>query len=245
MGREHGGFTIIEVILFLAISGMMITAVLIGVGASLNYQRYNDALNSFSDFVKGQYNLTDNVRNNRSADVDYTSVCRSGLGGSNNAEGTSSNCTLVGRYIYSTNNGTQVVSRPLIATAQADENATDIGSILNSMKLVVPPAAMNTDDEDYTLAWQTTVRSAKNQEPQFSMLIVRLESGVIQTFANSAVVAADNLSEFWSGTQESVVLCVMPEGLVGANPSGITVSSRAVTSSGVTYAAPGQGTCGE
>ena len=52
--KTRGGFTIIEATLFLAISGLLIVALLVGTSNSVARHRYNDSVNSFADFLRSQ-----------------------------------------------------------------------------------------------------------------------------------------------------------------------------------------------
>lgn len=64
MKRRKGGFTIIEVSLFLAITGALFVAVTIGVQNSIFQQRYNDSVQDFAEFLRRVYAETMNVQNN-------------------------------------------------------------------------------------------------------------------------------------------------------------------------------------
>lgn len=50
--KTKSGFTIIEVMLFLAITGLMLIGVLGGTYSSIARQRYNDSLRSFAEFLR-------------------------------------------------------------------------------------------------------------------------------------------------------------------------------------------------
>lgn len=62
------GFTIVEVALFLALSGFLMVGVIIGANASISRQRYNDSVNSFAEFIRGTYSDVLNVSNNKNPD---------------------------------------------------------------------------------------------------------------------------------------------------------------------------------
>ena len=47
MNKLSGGFTIIEVMLFLAVSGVLAAGILATVGGTIGAQRYRDAVDSF------------------------------------------------------------------------------------------------------------------------------------------------------------------------------------------------------
>ena len=58
------GFTLIEVSLFLAITGLIFLGVTVGVSNSIAQQRNNDAVQSFAEFLRKVYSDVTNVQNN-------------------------------------------------------------------------------------------------------------------------------------------------------------------------------------
>jgi type II secretory pathway pseudopilin PulG len=67
--KTRRGFTIIEVSLFLAISGFLIAGLLIGTGTTIARQRYNDSVQNFAEFLRSQYSAVINVENGRTDSV--------------------------------------------------------------------------------------------------------------------------------------------------------------------------------
>lgn len=59
------GFTLIEIALFLAVTGMLFVGIVAGVQNSMFQQRYNDAVQSFAEFLRTVYSQTLNVENAR------------------------------------------------------------------------------------------------------------------------------------------------------------------------------------
>ena len=55
MRKNKLGFTLIEVSLFLAITGLLFLGVTLGVQNSIYQQRYNDAVQSFANFLGNIY----------------------------------------------------------------------------------------------------------------------------------------------------------------------------------------------
>ncbi len=55
MASTQRGFTIIEVILFLAISGLLLGVAIASVNANINNSRFNDAVRSTTSYLQGQY----------------------------------------------------------------------------------------------------------------------------------------------------------------------------------------------
>jgi type II secretory pathway pseudopilin PulG len=58
----HSGFTIIEVMLFLAISGFMMLGVFVGTGSSIANQRYKDAVQDAADALKKAYSFVSDTQ---------------------------------------------------------------------------------------------------------------------------------------------------------------------------------------
>ncbi|HEU4715394.1 MAG TPA: prepilin-type N-terminal cleavage/methylation domain-containing protein, partial [Candidatus Saccharimonadales bacterium] len=63
--KTQNGFTIIEVMLFLAITGMLAAAILVGSGVAIGQQRYRDSVSSLQSYIQQQYNKVINVTNDR------------------------------------------------------------------------------------------------------------------------------------------------------------------------------------
>ena len=62
MSRLKKGFTLIEVALFLVITGALFASVTIGVQNSIYQQRFNDAVQNFAEFLRNAYAETMNVQ---------------------------------------------------------------------------------------------------------------------------------------------------------------------------------------
>ena len=63
--RNRKGFTIIEVVLFLAISGAVLAAIIAGTASVAAKRRYNDAVSDLAENIRNVYSSTVNVENNR------------------------------------------------------------------------------------------------------------------------------------------------------------------------------------
>ena len=63
MGNKQKGFTIIEVILFVAISGLLTSMLMVGVSMSINRQQYRDSVQSYAGFLRNEYSKVVNVEN--------------------------------------------------------------------------------------------------------------------------------------------------------------------------------------
>ena len=94
------GFTIVEVVLFLAVTGLLTIGVLVGSSAAIAQQRYRDSVNSLKGFIQEQYSQTVNVMdgdvNNPACSVSGNSLILDS--GTLQPRGTS-DCLLLGRYL--------------------------------------------------------------------------------------------------------------------------------------------------
>ena len=75
------GFTIIEVLLFLGVTGLLLTGMLIGTGANLSRERYNDGVRTVEEFLAQQFMLVQNPERMSDGSNDYACVARTNGGG--------------------------------------------------------------------------------------------------------------------------------------------------------------------
>lgn len=62
MKKSRRGFTLIEISIFLAVTGALFAVVTIGVQNSIFQQRYNDAVQNYAEFLRSVYSETTNVQ---------------------------------------------------------------------------------------------------------------------------------------------------------------------------------------
>ena len=62
MGAFRKGFTIIEVMLFLALSGLLLVGLLGGLGGNIARQRYNDAVQDVVNMLRDQYSFVSDTQ---------------------------------------------------------------------------------------------------------------------------------------------------------------------------------------
>ena len=72
--HAHAGFTLIEVMLFLAVTGMILIGVLGGTYANIATQRYNDSVRSFAEFLRQVYSEVISPESIGSSDPDSQDV---------------------------------------------------------------------------------------------------------------------------------------------------------------------------
>lgn len=241
--RDTSGFTLIEVMLFLAISGLMLSGLLIAISGTINRQRYQDAVYSFQDYMQGQYNLVTNTINDRS--TKYQCAPGSGIAPGDSYVGTS-DCTIVGRFV-TTSDGSSITSVPLYSMSTAYNTTGNEAALLTSMNLgVAPDDDMGEYHDNYTMAWNTLLYADKNNKAasrSFSMLLVRLPTtSVIHTYIVAKSIPTNKLSDIWTGTA-TTNLCVDSNQLISTGSNGVKVTSQASNSSGIQFIAAGKGVC--
>ena len=234
--RNRRGFTIIEVVLFLAITSLMMLGIFIGVSGALNRQIYEREVVSLVDFIQGQYSAVDNVRNNRPADTrcDATGIQPSAT---SNHPGSSS-CTGIGRWITSNDDGSELTSIPVYATADIVAAETDDVSeaeYLSSINLTLPANPSLSDTMTHRVDAGDMYVNGDTSNTAFSMLIVKLPlSGMTRThLVDSSVDTPAELLGHEDRNAEPLRLCI-ESGRFGAPQStGVRIAPAAGSVAGV------------
>lgn len=243
-GKKQAGFTIIETMLFLGITALIMSVMLVGVGTQLNQRRYQDASSSLRSYIQNQYNFVSNVNSSRAkGEICLGNKIMPDDGSTGESIGTS-DCTIVGRLLVSINGGTGISSTPVIAT----EDATRLPLIQNDPDTKVlhdAKLARGLASENYDAQWGTKLvkPTPDNAQPAtFSILIVRMPTtGVIHTYAsNQAGIDLVALVSIANSTADFRI-CLDPVGLLGAasQPAGTLIKANAANTSGIDYVSQG------
>lgn len=155
MARVKKGFTIIEVVLFLAISGALFAMVMTGVSTSTARRRYTDSVNDVVEQIKNAYSATINVENIRVKDEDSSFFCSlssayNGMGGlapdskisnTNDNYPGRSRCAVYGQVItFGEQNNTRINRYDIIGVAEVgkynDIDPTASDELLQALKTV-------------------------------------------------------------------------------------------------------------
>lgn len=130
MSKQKSGFTIIETMLFLAITGLVFAGVVIGTNGSLRSQRYRDTVQSFVNSLRDVYSRAENTEitdyGNQQARCGWWNNKTSDISDVNSARGRS-RCVVYGLAvaIYTDNNNESYVMSSLLGgfdEAQTKEN---------------------------------------------------------------------------------------------------------------------------
>jgi len=198
MRREVGragsaGFTIIEVILFLAISSALVIGLLATVGSTISRQRFTDSVTSTQAFLQSGYNETLNVINDRSSDAcsvaSGTTVVGSGAVATNRG---ASNCVVLGKALDFTPDGSVITTHTVIGT-EPTTASTDTGAdLLKRYAPGIDTSTRSTGDGStatYDLPWGAQVigvRQNGSTERATRVLLLRSpDSGLVLTFGDN------------------------------------------------------------
>jgi prepilin-type N-terminal cleavage/methylation domain-containing protein len=181
------GFTIIETMLVLAITGLLVAGVFVGVGTQIGVQRYRDAVETFKTTVQNQFVELNSVQNDRSDTWDCSDQAETIDTGST-VRG-QSDCILIGRIMSIEAGSIRTASVVARAIATPDESLNDIDSLRDNYILNI---ASNTQ-RDAVMEWGTEIawpqQGGESRNPttprELSLLIVRSpDSGQIYSFTN-------------------------------------------------------------
>lgn len=186
------GFTIIETMLFLAVTGLLVASMMAGIGLSLNLQRYKDSVETFKSLLQSQYSDLANVQNTNTTGWTCNSSATP-VESSGQIKG-QSDCLLLGRYI--TVVGGAVNNYPVLGRAPVSASST--GNDIDKLRAYTLRASTQ-GVESTTLEWGTQIawprEGVGRQSPQvprsIGILFIRSpESGHIFTFTSDTVTAA-------------------------------------------------------
>lgn len=242
------GFTIIETLLYLAITSVLMAGVLIGTGNSLNDQRYRDSVNTLQSFLQKQYTEVANVDNSTNGNVCGMDTL--------SARG-QSDCVILGKYITSdsANNDSLVIKRvigsvPTVSsTGLTDSQIFSFSTGQGGYNAVVD--ANISSVQNYDLEWGSVMRSDAATGGgllNFSLLILRSpESGVVRTFINNtSIIPANQIKTNLinpASLNNPLKICLDSSSYFNGPRSAVLINANASTTSGVEYLGSGSSGC--
>lgn len=182
---QRDGFTIVEVMIFLAISGLLLTMAMAGSSNLARQARYSDAVNSFHSLVQRQYEeVATGVNTRQSGDPGC-------LPGPSPTPGADS-CLLLGKVITFTDiNGTGGFVRYVRSTVDVPVNST--ASILDQI-VAANVAVSDIGSETFELQWGAQFQVASRTSGVMAGDVVRAGSTRAR-INNIAFIKGPNTSE--------------------------------------------------
>lgn len=231
------GFTIIEVMLFLSVSGGLLIALMVGVSANISQQRYRDSVTSLSGILQQQYSEVSNTRNAR----DTTWRCTNSLTEQDPVNGQgrgTTECVILGRYIRTLDNGSRleignVIGSEPVGVAVPDGDRAALAAY--------KPRLSTFNQETYVPEWNARLQDTENHPAHFSVAILRSpKSGLVRTFGFLGPMPAD-VTEMLTNdaARQAVTACVVPDGFTVGLPLAVVVNPAVAGPNGVSIRGDG------
>lgn len=235
MNNYRRGFTIIETMLVLAITGLVASVILAGIGVNLRNEQYRTAVDQIVDYFQGQYTRVTAVQNDRSTG----SCSTAGIATGDDTRG-QSNCFIVGRILKKEPGAPVIKSYPAVALNEVTSAAPGEDA---KVAFINSRIVLGSPEEPYDVSSESGVKltDKTGNDPGFTILIARSPvTGRIHTYVMSGAQATLNLNSF---EEQEVTMCVNSNGLLnsGITPSAIRIEKYAANASGVSLL--GQGEC--
>lgn len=230
--RNQKGFTIIEVLLFLGITGLLALALLSGWTTMINTQRYRDSVKTLQTFIQQQYGAVYNVQNGRGA----MTGCVIGPDGpvfTTEDEGVSTppgqtNCIILGRYIY-ISGGNDVTVYPIVGEdATESDNTSDRAAILARNPIEIT-TDIGLSQSELSVPWQAEVVNAAGNRMDMAIVIARSpESGAVHTYTRQITGGRPSAQDvIGAATLNDITLCLDPGVPLTGTRMGVVVRADA------------------
>lgn len=176
-----GGFTIIEVSFFLALSGLLAVGVIAGTASQLARQRYNDSTQNFLEFLRGVYAEVNNPENSADIDGGRSSEIILGklisFGDPNDANGIDTS-DQIGERVY-----TYTILADDVAGSCADDSLSGVRAELCQRNAYVSKDTAET----YLTTYSAKIESITKGDnfTGFVMIIHSPSTGAVNTYASS------------------------------------------------------------
>ena len=226
ISKHSAGFTIIEVILFLAVTGALTISIFATSTVGINNQRYIDAINTFKATVQEEFTNTTQVGNSRANNVECP--LRPGIDPPVGA----SDCVVMGRLM--TVDGDGNISRSNIIGVEPDTPSGSLSDTVNIRSYT--PTIDDGQKQTDKMNWGTFVRGGP-----ISIVIFRSPtSGNVLSFVHkgSVIASQHDLELFMSDTTEFInsqprVICIDPSGWTVTETQAVIIVPYAAGPSGV------------
>lgn len=229
------GFTIIEVTLFMALTGLLAILLLGGWTTMINTQRYRDSANSLQSFLQQQYNLVYNVENGR----DDALACVDGsVDDTKSTPRGQTDCLIIGRVITLDADG-KAVAETITGKEVTSSAANDL-SDFKLRNLTKVSQQIGLSDNSFTIPWGTTVVTPANASTprQHVIAIVRSPmTGTVHTY-RAAFNTGDSVPTIQTlldnaNEQNDTPICLDPGTFVASASLAVKIDRYATSQDGI------------
>lgn len=229
--QKQWGFTIIELMLFLGITGALFAGLMIGVNNSLNQQHYKESVSSYKSILEKQFSEVMNPRNYR----DDGWKCSAGDGIEVTADGQArgtSDCIIMGRYIEVGDDGSHVETGDVVGI-----EPTGAGPVVGDLAALTSysPQRSQVNVTQYDIDWQSKLRTDTGGTSTASYMILRAPtSGLIRVFGQSSPLPAILASMITEDAAQSIIKsCVIGSGSIGLPTQSVSINAAIAGPNGV------------
>lgn len=227
---SSAGFTIIETMLVLSISGVLTIGLVAGAGIAIAQQRYRESVLAVQSFIQDGYNLTTVIEN---GNTDATANCtQSALNevaaGTGQPRGTT-DCLLVGRFITIRPDGALSAMRSanVIAYQTGDEDSTTDADLTANYSFRVSPI----DQLERTIPWQSYLtQPGSSANSNASILIMRSpQTNTMLTYSSSSAIADAAITTLIQDVNRTDMrtLCVANDSWVAGKRQAVQIQPNA------------------
>lgn len=244
--HSKDGFTIIELLFFVAISGLLTVALLAGWTVTVNAQNYKDSARSFAVALQDQYNDSTNITIDRDASYQCLQGATPDMLEVKEVEKASqysrgaSDCVIMGKYIYLNDGvmtsrallGKEPASGTPLPTADKDIIKSYIPTALDASLTTIPTGT-------FTVPWSTKPYLVGQPRQPVRIVLVIVQSpvsNIVYTYykyvtANAEPPTARNVID--TGAQSEITLCLDPQAVVGQGILAVRLRANASSSEAV------------
>lgn len=220
--KQRAGFTIIEVMLFLAVGAALTIAIMAGMSAGIAAQRYQDAVATLQSDVQQQYEDVVSVANYREG--------ASAISGCTGTRG-ASDCVILGKLLTISPGG--ILHKHEVYGREPSSSALNATSNEYDALRLYDPAWIGHSMQSARMEWGTRVYNPGGASTDISILILRSpQSGSVYTFTVTGTLMhlRDMIDR---ANTERRILCVDPDGWVTAESRAVVIVRNASSASGV------------
>lgn len=231
--KKQVGFTIIEVMLFLAVSGALAAGVLGGSSVAINNQRYVDATNSFKALVQSEVIAATRVVN----EAEGTSSCIwDEVYGTPVSTGpvATSNCVIMGRAL-AIKSGQTIVTANVIGKSDLDVDYPSDITAIEAYKPVIDTKSQKTS----SLNWDTHIQGNESlivyifRSPQSGNVVIRSQRNVASTSIDTLMSSGFKVQDILTLSSSKQEICVDASGWTAAQQQAIIINANASGPTGI------------
>lgn len=222
-GIRQRGFTVIELMLFLGITGGLFAALMIGVNTNITQQRYRESVTTYASLLQRQFSEVLNTRNER----DGTLKCADGVIDDSGAAGVdprgASSCVILGRYLF-VKDGIRIETGNVLGKDLGNLRPTNDIQAFELFNPKVSEYGKTTTSVD----WQSTLTTVDGASSTASFLILRSPvSGLLRVFASEDAAPLGDLGSMITeaSATTTVVNCVAGQSF-GVPVQSVSVDPR-------------------